>query len=127
MFKDLDWKKMKKMNRANSSRSLTSQMPEIDDLRLALESGDVSVLLHPDIEEQKLASSLLTIPTYIKDASKIPEDVLYVLEHNKKTYNYILENYPQSLMKESINNLQPNGNEGSTIENFMSEEQHEIG
>ena len=66
MFKELDWKKMKKMTRANSSRSLTSQMPEIDELRLALECGDVSLLLHQDVDEQKFASSLITIPTYIK-------------------------------------------------------------
>jgi len=124
MFKELDWKKMKKMTRANSSRSLTSQMPEIDELRLALECGDVSLLLHQDVDEQKFASSLITIPTYIKDASKLPEDVLSQLVHNKKTYNYIMENFPESLMTESINNLQPQEN---NIDDSQSENQHEKG
>ena len=66
MFKELDFNKKKRMAHASSARSITSQMPEIEELRLALESGDVSLLLQTDKTEQMLASSLITIPTYIK-------------------------------------------------------------
>merc|ERR1711892_381730 len=81
-------------------------MPEIAELRLALESGDVSQLIQPDKTKQTLASSLITIPTYIKDASKLPEDVLSMLVHNKKTYHYIVESFPESLIAQSINELE---------------------
>ena len=41
-------------------------MPEIEELRIALESGDVSTLLQQEKVDETLASSLITIPTYIK-------------------------------------------------------------
>jgi len=105
MFKELPFNKKKRMSRAGSTKSITSQMPEIEELRLALESGDVSQLIYQDKTEQVLASSLITIPTYIKDASKLPEDVLSMLVHNKKTYDYIVDNFPESLIAQSINEL----------------------
>ena len=66
MFKELPFNKKKRMARASSARSITTQMPEIEELRLALESGDVSLLIHQNKAEQTIASSLITIPTYIK-------------------------------------------------------------
>jgi len=106
MFKELDWKKNKRMNHTSSTKSLASQMPEIEELRHALESGDVSVLLHQDDKQQKFASSLITIPTYIKDASKLPEDVLSMIVHNEKTYDYIVHNFPESLIAQSMIDLE---------------------
>merc|ERR1719206_1298515 len=105
MFKELNFNKKKRIARAGSAKSITSQMPEIEELRLALENGDVSQMIHQDKTEQVLASSLITIPTYIKDASKLPEDVLSMLAHNKKTYDYIVENFPESLIAQSISEL----------------------
>ena len=72
-------------------------MPEIEELRMALESGDVSDLLGEKEEEVATASSLLTIPTYIKDPSKLPEDVLSLLLQNKQTFHFIQEKYPAAL------------------------------
>ena len=66
MFKELHFNKKKRIARAGSAKSITSQMPEIEELRLALENGDVSQMIHQDKTEQVLASSLITIPTYIK-------------------------------------------------------------
>jgi len=105
MFKELPFNKKKKMSRAGSTKSITSQMPEIEELRLALESGDVSQMIHQDKTEQVLASSLITIPTYIKDASKLPEDVLTMIAQNRKTYDYIVDNFPESLIAQSISEL----------------------
>ena len=72
-------------------------MPEIEELRMALECGDVSELLGEKEEEVATASSLLTIPTYIKDPSKLPEDVLSLLLQNKQTFHFIQEKYPAAL------------------------------
>ena len=72
-------------------------MPEIEELRQALESGDVSDLLNDKEEEVMIASSLVHIPTYIKDPSKLPPDVLAMMLQNKQTYDFILENFPDAL------------------------------
>ena len=72
-------------------------MPEIEELRQALENGNVSELIKDKEEEVMIASSLITIPTYIKDPSKLPEDVISMMLQNKQTYDYILENYPEAL------------------------------
>ena len=95
MFREMKW--MKKISRTSSSRSITSQMPEIEELRQALESGDVSELINDKEEEVMVASSLLTIPTYIKDPSKLPEQVLVNIIENKQTYDFIVDNYPEAL------------------------------
>jgi len=100
LFRELPWTKELK-GRRESSRSL-SEMPEIEDLRSALETGDVSMFLESDDEEPRLASSLLTLPTYIKNSSKLPSDVVTLMATNKQTYNYILHNYPDSLIAKSI-------------------------
>ena len=96
MFREPQWKR-KRISRASSARSISSQMPEIEELREALENGDVSELISDDKEEVKIASSLVTIPTYIKDFSKLPQDILALTAQNKQTYDFILENYPDSL------------------------------
>ena len=96
MFRELHWKR-KRISRASSARSISSQMPEIEELREALENGDVSELISDDKEEVRIASSLVTIPTYIKDFSKLPQDILALTAQNKQTYDFILENYPDSL------------------------------
>ena len=72
-------------------------MPEIEELRIALQCGDVSDLINEKEEEGMRVSSLLTIPTYIKDPSKLPEDVLSLLLQNKQTYDFIQEKYPAAL------------------------------
>jgi len=83
----------------SSSRSLgpPSSMPEIEQLRTALEAGDVTHLLGDQADQPMLASSLLTLPTYIKNTNQLPEDVLQMLIHNQQTFKYIQENYPGSL------------------------------
>ena len=82
---------------SRSITSRTSQMPEIEELRIALQCGDVSDLIDEKEEEGLRVSSLLTIPTYIKDPSKLPEDVLSLLLQNKQTYDFIQEKYPAAL------------------------------
>merc|ERR1719242_2714124 len=87
MFREPEWKK--RISRSSSARSISSQMPEIEELRQALQTGHVSQLISDNKEEVRIASSLVTIPTYIKDPSMIPQ--------NKQNYDFILENYPESL------------------------------
>ena len=115
MFRELQWRQ-RRVSRASSARSITSQMPEIEELRIALESGDVSELLNDKEEDVMLASSLITIPTYIKDPSKLPEDVLAMILQNKQTYDFILEKYPEALKDiHSAESLHLNGTGGQKL------------
>ena len=95
MFRDPEWRR--RISRASSARSLSS--PEIEELRAALQSGDqvVADLLTEEEEEVRLASSLVTIPTYIKDLNKLPQHILAMMVQNKQTYDFLLENYPDCL------------------------------
>ena len=95
MFREPEWKK--RISRSSSARSISSQMPEIEELRQALQTGHVSQLISDNKEEVRIASSLVTIPTYIKDPSKLPQDILAMIAQNKQNYDFILENYPESL------------------------------
>jgi len=117
LFKELNVNRRNKQSHTSSARSSFSQMPEIEELRIALESGDVSTLLQQEKVDETLASSLITIPTYIKDASKLPEDVLTKLVQSKKAYDYIVQNFPESLIAQSLNNIEEeNAKDGSIKE-----------
>ena len=79
-------------------------MPEIEELKLALEGGNnLTALLEEEDEEsqkeQHLASSLINFPTYIKNASLLPEDILDQLMKDKKSYQFFLDNFPDSLQE----------------------------
>jgi len=94
----------RRLGRGSSSRSLgpntsttTSSMPDVEQLRAALQEGDVSHLINEEAEEPMLASSLVTLPTYIKRSSQLPAEVAAMLGHNQETYRYIQENFPDSL------------------------------
>ena len=129
VFRELDWKKKPVVSRASSARSITSQMPEIEDLRLALESGDVSELIEEseaEMENVNIASSLVTIPTYVKDPSKLPEDVLTLLIQNKKTYDFIVQNFPESLTDKSSNDSQVQQTQGVDQDNNINIEGKKI-
>ena len=72
-------------------------MPEIEQLRAALQEGDVSYLINEEADEPMLASSLVTLPTYIKRSSQLPTEVAAMLGHNQETFRYIQDNFPDSL------------------------------
>jgi len=118
LFRELPWSR-KLRGRRTSSRSL-SDMPEIDLLRSALVCGDVSVFLDSEEDEPRVASSLLNLPTYIKNSAKLPPDVMSLLANNKETYNYILYNYPDSLIAKSISDYAFDVEEAETIKDQES-------
>ncbi|XP_023322536.1 uncharacterized protein LOC111696950 [Eurytemora carolleeae] len=101
LFRELPWTKEMK-GRRKSFRSI-SEMPEIGDLRSALEDGeDLSGFLYNEEDEPRIASSLIDLPTYVKNAAGLPPDVLSMLARNKETYTFIQQNFPDSLIATSI-------------------------
>ena len=71
LFRDLEWTIMKRLKRSITSLSGSENshnMPEIEELRALLETGGVAEWLEEErgADQTRLATSLLTLPTYIK-------------------------------------------------------------
>lgn len=72
-----------------------------------MEDGeDLSGFLYNEEDEPRIANSLIDLPTYVKNAAGLPPDVLSMLARNKKTYTFIQQNFPDSLIATSIRQLQ---------------------
>lgn len=50
-----------------------------------------------DLPEDRLCTSLVNLPTYVKNGEKVPVEVLELLSTHKKVYNVLLANYPSLL------------------------------
>lgn len=83
---------------------LRSSMPEVDELRTILESGDITALF--SLEElrecPRLSSSLVNLPTYLHCDEPLPDEVINALSRNKAAHKLILEHFPNSLLARSI-------------------------
>ncbi|XP_037093659.1 uncharacterized protein LOC119113452 [Pollicipes pollicipes] len=122
LMRDLDWTKHKNRERSSqctlsadgdsdSLRSEAESLPDIEQLRTALHSGDVSALLgRPVSSEQleRLHSSALQLPTWLADADAPPE-VLKTIETNRRLHELVSRLYPHLLL--------PAGEEGTLPEN----------
>lgn len=72
-----------------------------------MEDGeDLSGFLYDEEDEPRIASSLIDLPTYVKNAAGLPPDVLSMLARNKETYTFIQLNFPDSLIATSIRQVQ---------------------
>ena len=57
-----------------------------------------SLRLQDEEEGGKLFSSLVTLPTFVKNGEKVPLEVLELLSTRKNVYNVLLQNYPSLLI-----------------------------
>ena len=81
-------------------------MPAVEDIRKLLERGQIATLFtREELEEcgggdaaaARLSSSLVHIPTYVSNRERLPDEVIDVVAKNKMVYNFISENYPETL------------------------------
>ena len=79
-------------------------MPEVDELRTILESGDITGLFSSEElgECPRLSSSLVNLPTYLHCDDPLPDEVINALSHNKVAHKLILEHFPNSLLARNI-------------------------
>ncbi|XP_036149437.1 uncharacterized protein LOC105835407 isoform X2 [Monomorium pharaonis] len=89
---------------ATSSANTTMQTPHGDSKR-GFASANAMIIenLRPqdgcDEESgEKLFSSLVNLPTFVKNGEKVPLEVLELLSTNKTVYNVLLQNYPSLLI-----------------------------
>ena len=54
--------------------------------------------LQEEEDREKLFSSLVSLPTFVKNGEKVPLEVLELLSTRKNVYNVLLQNYPSLLI-----------------------------
>lgn len=89
---------------ATSSANTTTQTPHGDSKR-GFASANAMIIenlrLQSDGDDEssgKLFSSLVSLPTFVKNGEKVPLEVLELLSANKAVYNVLLQNYPNLLI-----------------------------
>ncbi|XP_011873575.1 PREDICTED: uncharacterized protein LOC105565193 [Vollenhovia emeryi] len=89
---------------ATSSANTTTQTPHGDSKR-GFASANAMIIenLRPqdgcdEGSGEKLFSSLVNLPTFVKNGERVPLEVLELLSTNKTVYNVLLQNYPSLLI-----------------------------
>ncbi|KAG7189710.1 hypothetical protein KM043_017378 [Ampulex compressa] len=86
---------------ASSSANTTTQTPHGDPKR-SFGSANAMIIENLRLQEEedgeKLFSSLVSLPTFVKNGEKVPLEVLELLSTRKNVYNVLLQNYPSLLI-----------------------------
>ncbi|XP_046815668.1 uncharacterized protein LOC124422804 [Vespa crabro] len=86
---------------ASSSANTTTQTPHGDTKR-SFASANAMIIenlrLQEEGDDDKLFSSLVSLPTFVKNGEKVPLEVLELLSTRKNVYNVLLQNYPNLLI-----------------------------
>ncbi|VVC86587.1 unnamed protein product [Leptidea sinapis] len=120
-------RKLSKAKRASSSTSISGRSgksgggesiyPGIDELKSLMQSGDTpeEILMslvtsiaeaenveavtkrNADISQLQKGSSVINLPTFLKNHERVPIEVLDQLKSNERLYNIVLQNYPSLL------------------------------
>ncbi|KAI5723202.1 hypothetical protein M8J76_002853 [Diaphorina citri] len=133
-------KDLKSIKGASSCGSVSyrteSDMPDIEVLKEMLESGvtpdfiETSVATELNAETCKF-SSVINIPTYIRNNEKLPLEVIDKLSKNIRLYNLIYDNYPKLLKGESpsnelhYNTIQPDSKVATEIKRSIKQAKKE--
>ncbi|XP_071638929.1 monocarboxylate transporter 9 [Temnothorax longispinosus] len=89
---------------ATSSANTTTQTPHGDSKR-GFASANAMIIENLRSQDggdeesgEKLFSSLVNLPTFVKNGERVPLEVLELLSTNKTIYNVLLQNYPSLLI-----------------------------
>ncbi|XP_051161542.1 uncharacterized protein LOC127281720 [Leptopilina boulardi] len=86
---------------ASSSANTTTQTPH-GDAKRGFASANAMIIenlrVQDDEDGGKLFSSLVNLPTFVKNGEKVPLEVLELLSTRKNVYNVLLQNYPSLLI-----------------------------
>ncbi|XP_026729050.1 monocarboxylate transporter 3-like [Trichoplusia ni] len=121
----MEQKKQRKLNkskRASSSMSISAKSgggesvyPGVEELKTLMKSGetpeyilttlvasiaeaeDLEAVTKRNADMSHKVSSVINLPTFLRQSEKVPAEVLDQLISNKKLYNIILQNYPSML------------------------------
>nr|CAD7454744.1 unnamed protein product [Timema tahoe] len=82
-----------------SSQNLPTY-PSLDELKVLLQDGRVPPGVLPSdkqdgpVELSRFCSSVVNLPTYVRNGEKVPFEVLELLSNNQSLYHLLLQNYP---------------------------------
>ncbi|KAI4480781.1 hypothetical protein M0804_009878 [Polistes exclamans] len=89
---------------ASSSANTTTQTPHGETKR-SFASANAMIIENfrsqeeeGDNNDDKLFSSLVSLPTFVKNGEKVPLETLELLSNRKNVYNVLLQNYPNLLI-----------------------------
>ncbi|KAK9883265.1 hypothetical protein WA026_001450 [Henosepilachna vigintioctopunctata] len=89
-------RKLKRQNKGSSvdtfSASNSTNTPSVLQPIMEATEGDAV-----DTSEFRPCSSLVNLPTYVKNGEKVPIEVIELLASHKNVYNVLLQNYPSLL------------------------------
>ena len=125
LFRDLEWTKTfrKKSKhkikgsleggqniKGGSSSTLSSpsrsSMPEVDELRTILESGDITALFSSEelseLSQARLSSSLVNLPTFLHCNEPLPDEVINAFSRNEAAHSLILRHFPNSIIAKNL-------------------------
>lgn len=112
LMRDLPWTYEKQKSLAKQRkkiRHLKRQKKELSaDSSSVSNSTNTASMLHPiaevqteeefdNIQHVRLCTSLVNLPTYVRNGEKVPVEVLELLANHKNVYNVLLANYPNLL------------------------------
>lgn len=110
LMRDLPWtttqKKLKAKERKETRRRQRSKASSADTFSVSNSTNTASALQpiveNPEEEGEKddpdrLCSSLVNLPTYVKNGEKVPIEVIELLSTHKNVYNVLMQNYPNLL------------------------------
>ena len=86
---------------ASSSANTTTQTPHGDPKRASASTNAMiieNLRVQDEEEGGKLFSSLVNLPTFVKNREQVPLEVLELLSTKKNVYNVLLQNYPSLLI-----------------------------
>lgn len=109
LMRDLEWTTIRAKaktaeRRANRERKRTTRLQSSsgDSFSAASSSANAMIIeslrLQDEEDAGKLFSSLVSLPTFVKNGEKVPLEVLELLSTRKNVYNVLLQNYPSLLI-----------------------------
>ena len=81
-----------------------SSMPEVDELRTILESGDITALFSSEelSDCPRLSSSLVNLPTFLHHNEPLPDEVINAFSRNEAAHSLILRHFPRSTLAKNL-------------------------
>ena len=110
LMRDLEWtttraKAKTEERRKNREKKRTRiQSSSVDSFSANSSLNTLTIMENIRIQEEeeedgeKLFSSLVSLPTFVKNGEKVPLEVLELLSTRKNVYNVLLQNYPSLLI-----------------------------
>lgn len=99
LMRDLEWTRRRaKLKRKKKRNGTSAESFSVSNSTNTGTNGNLHVD-HVDIEnisadDPRLFSSLITLPTYLRNGEKVPVEVLELLSHNKNINSALIHNYP---------------------------------